>query len=56
MAPVSAEKLEQTGPAEKEKWPQGHKVSSWQGRQSRFCQKEKELVPIAVFKSRVSGR
>ena len=42
MAQASAEKLEHTGPAEREKWPQCHKESSWQVRRSRPCQKEKE--------------
>ena len=43
MAQASAEKLEQTGPAEKERVtsvPQ--RESSWQERRSRPCQKEKE--------------
>ena len=31
-----------TGPAEKKEWPQCHRESSWQVRQSRLCQKEKE--------------
>ena len=38
----AAEKLEHTGPAEKKEWPQCHKESSWQVRQSRLCQKGKE--------------
>ena len=43
MAQASAEKLEQTGPAEKKEWPQCHRESSsWQIRQSRLCQKRKE--------------
>ena len=42
MAQVSAEKLEHSGPAEKEEWRQCHRESSWQVRQSRPCQKEKE--------------
>ena len=36
----SSGKLEYTGPAEKERGPQCHRVSSWQGLQSRLCQKE----------------
>ena len=43
MAQASAEKLEHTGPAEKERVasvPQ--RESSWQERRSRPCQKEKE--------------
>ena len=43
MAQVSSEKLEHTGPAEKESVtsvPQ--RESSWQVRRSRLCQKEKE--------------
>ena len=39
---ASAEKLDHTGPAEKERVPQCHKVSSWQVSQSRLCQKENE--------------
>ena len=42
MAQASAEKLEQTGPAEINEWPQCHRESSWQERRSRPCQKEKE--------------
>ena len=44
MAQASAEKLEHTGPAERKKWPQCHRVSSWQERQSHSCQKEKILL------------
>ena len=41
LAQASAEKLEHTGPAEKEKVSlQCHRESSWQVRQSRLCQKE----------------
>ena len=41
MAQASPEKLEHTGPAEKEKVSlQCHRESSWQVRQSRLCQKE----------------
>ena len=43
MAQASAERLEHTGPAEKERVvsvPQ--RENSWQVRQSRLCQKEKE--------------
>ena len=35
-------KTEHTGPAKRRDWSQCHKKSSWQVRQSRFCQKEKE--------------
>ena len=42
MAQASAEKLEHTGPAEKEEWPQCHRESSWQERQSLLCLKKKE--------------
>ena len=52
MAQASAEKLEHTGPAEKKEWPQCHRESSWQERQSRHCQKEKEQTCL----SRVPGR
>ena len=48
MAQTLAEKLEQTGPVEK--WPQCHRDSSWQVRQSCPCQKEKSR------QSRVSDR
>ena len=41
----SAKKLEQTGPAEKEGWTQGHNDSSWQGRPSRLCQKKRAISP-----------
>ena len=40
MAQASAEKLEHTGPAEKERVASMHKVS-WLVRQSRVCKKEK---------------
>ena len=42
MVQSSAEKLEQTWPAEKERLPQCHKVNSRQGRQSCLSRKEKE--------------
>ena len=45
MAQASAEKLEHTGPAEKERVasvPQRDRESSWQERRSRLYQKEKE--------------
>ena len=48
MAQASAEKLKHTGPAEKEKVasvPQ--RESSWQVRQSRLCQKEKEEIRLS---------
>ena len=48
MAHASAEKLEQTGPAEKERVASVPQESSWQERRSRVCQKEKE-------QSRLSG-
>ena len=41
MAQASVKKLEHNGPAEK-MGPQCHRDSSWQVRQSRLCQKEKE--------------
>ena len=47
MAQASAEKLEHTGPAEKEEWPQYHRESSWQERRSRPCQKEKSRLSKA---------
>ena len=40
MVQASAEKLEHTGPAER--WPQCHRKSSWQERQSRLYQRGKE--------------
>ena len=42
MAQASAEKLEHTGPDEKERVASVPE-SSWQVRQSRLCQNEKEL-------------
>ena len=30
-------------------WPQCHKVSSWQGRQSLLCQKEKEQSHLSII-------
>ena len=42
MAQTSAETLEHTGLPKREEWPQCHRESSWQIRQSRPCQKEKE--------------
>ena len=42
MVQALAEKLEHTGPAESKEWPQCHKESSWQVRQSHLCQKKKE--------------
>ena len=44
MEQASAEKLKHTKPAEKEEMPQCHKDSSWQGRQSRLCQKENKAI------------
>ena len=38
---ASAEKLEHTGPAEKE-WSRCHRESNWQVCHSHLCQKEKE--------------
>ena len=43
MAQISAQKFEQTGPAENKSVDSGpERESSWQVRQSRPCQKEKE--------------
>ena len=42
MAQASAEKLEHTGPAEKERVALVPQKSSWQICQSRLCQKEEE--------------
>ena len=42
MAQASAEKLEILGLLKRKEWPQCHRESSWQERQSRPCQKEKE--------------
>ena len=47
MAQVSAEKLEHTGPAEKERVaPEPQRESSWQERRSRSCEKVKEQSPL----------
>ena len=42
MAQASAEKLEHTEPAEKERVAQCHRESSWQEHRSHPCQKDKE--------------
>ena len=42
MVQASAEKLEHTGPAEKERVASAPQESSWQEHRSRLCQKEKE--------------
>ena len=44
-----SEKLEHTGPAEKERVASVLKVSNWQVRQSRLCQKERE--PSRLFRA-----
>ena len=51
MAQASAEKLEQTGPAEKERVASVPQERSWQKRRSRPCQKEKKQSRL----SRVQG-
>ena len=56
MVHISAEKLEHTGPAEKEKEasvPQ--KEISWQVRQSRLCQREKEQSRQSKALDRIIG-
>ena len=60
MAQASAEKLEHTGPAEKECVASVAK-SSWQVRQSRLCQEEKEQsrqsrVPVHEGRESKGGR
>ena len=50
----SGKKLEQTGLAEK-KSPQCHKVSSWQVRQSRLCQRGKEQSHLSRLPDRKVG-
>ena len=42
MAQASAKSLNMFGLPKRKEWPQSHKVSSWQGRKNRLCQKEKE--------------
>ena len=55
MAQASVEKLEHTGSAEKEKWPQCHRESSWQVRQSYLCQKETEQSRLSKESDRKVG-
>ena len=55
MAQASAEKLEHTGPAENKEWPQCHRESSWQVRQSRLCQKGKEQSHLSRAPDRKEG-
>ena len=55
MAQASAEKLEHTGPAKKKGWPQCHRESSWQVRQSRLCQKGKEQSRLSRAPDRKEG-
>ena len=54
MAQASAEKLELTGPAEKERMASVPKCS-WQVRQSRLCQKEKEQSRLSRVPDRKMG-
>ena len=54
MAQASAEKLEHTGLAEKER-PQRHRESSWQERRSRPCQKEKEQSRLSRVPNNEGG-
>ena len=42
MVQASAEKLEHTGLLKRNEWLQCHKVSNWQVRENRLCQKDKE--------------
>ena len=42
MVQASAEKLENTEMQNRIRWPQYHKVISWQGQKSLFLQKEKK--------------
>ena len=55
MAQASAEKLEHTGPAEKERVASVPE-SSWQVRQSRLYQKEKEQNRLSRVPDRKGGR
>ena len=52
MAQALTEKLEHSGPAQKKEWPECHRESSWQVRQSRLCQKGKKQSSL----SRAPGR
>ena len=54
MAQASAEKLDHTGPAEKERVASVPE-SSWQVRQSRPCQKEKEQSRLSRVPDRKMG-
>ena len=55
MPQVSAEKLEHTGPAEKERVASGHRESRWQVRQSRLCQEETEQSRLFRLPDRKAG-
>ena len=55
MAQASAEKLEHIGLIEKKGWPQWHRESSWQVRQSRLCQKGKEQSRLSRAPDRKEG-
>ena len=55
MAQASAEKLEHTGPAEKERVASVHRESSWQERRSRPCQKEKEQSRLSKVPDHEGG-
>ena len=54
MAQASAKKLEHTGPAEKERVASVQE-SSWQVRQRRLCQKEKEQSRLSRAPDRKVG-
>ena len=55
MPQVSAEKLEHTGSAEKERVASGHRESRWQVRQSRLCQEETEQSRLFRSPDRKAG-
>ena len=55
MVQASAEKLKHTELAEKKRWPQCYRESSWQVRQSRLCQKGKEQNRLSRAPDRKEG-
>ena len=55
MTQASAEKLSILGLPKRKEWPQCHKESSWQGRRSHPCQKEKEQSCLSKAPNREVG-
>ena len=55
MAQALAEKLEMLGLLKRKEWPQCHRESSWQERQSRPCQKEKEQSRLSKVPDHEGG-